>query len=46
VSTYVVKLLLVPALVAVGVLALATLLACRGLIGLCVDRDPEEDVSL
>jgi hypothetical protein len=43
VLTYTAKLLLVPALVVLATIGLATFLACRGLIGLYVAREPEED---
>jgi hypothetical protein len=43
VITYPSKLLLVPALVIVATVGLAMFLACRGLIGLCVAREAEED---
>ncbi|MGE5791338.1 MAG: hypothetical protein ACM36B_01515 [Bacteroidota bacterium] len=41
--TYTAKLLLVPALVVLATIGLLTFLACRGLIGLCGAREPEED---
>jgi hypothetical protein len=43
VLTYTAKLLFVPALVALATVGLLTFLACRGLIGLCTDRQSEED---
>jgi hypothetical protein len=43
VLTYVTKLLVVPALLAVAVIALMTLLACRALIGSCTRREAEEE---
>jgi hypothetical protein len=43
VLTYTAKLLFVPALVVVATIGLVTFLACRGLIGLCAAREPEED---
>jgi hypothetical protein len=43
VLTYTAKLLLVPALVVLATIGLLTFLACRGLIGLCAAREPEED---
>ena len=42
---YAAKLLLVPALVAVATLGLVMLLACRGLIGLCVPAEPQDEVA-
>jgi hypothetical protein len=45
VLTYAGKLLLVPALVVVATIGLLTFLACRGLIGLCVAREVEEDLA-
>ena len=41
--TYAAKLALVPALVVLATVGLLTFLACRGLIGLCAARVPEED---
>jgi hypothetical protein len=43
VLTYGGKLLLIPTLVAVGVLGLLLFLSCRALIGACVRRRAEED---
>ncbi len=43
--TYVTKLLVVPALFAVALAGLVTFLGCRALIGLCVRREPEEDLA-
>jgi hypothetical protein len=43
VLTYTAKLLFVPALVVLATFGLVTFLACRGLIGLCAAREPEED---
>jgi hypothetical protein len=45
VLTYVSKLLIVPALVVVALTGLVAFLGCRALIGLCVRRDPEEDLA-
>ena len=41
--TYTAKLAFVPALVVLATIGLLTFLACRGLIGLCAARKPEED---
>ena len=43
--TFTAKLLFVPALVALATVGLVMFLACRGLIGLCVAREPEEDLA-
>ena len=43
--TYAGKLLFIPALVALATIGLLMFLACRGLIGLCVAREPEEDLA-
>ena len=43
--TYLTRLFVVPALVAVALVGLVTFLACRALIGLCVGREPEEDTA-
>jgi hypothetical protein len=43
VLTYVTKLLILPALLAVGIAALVTLLGCRALIGLCTRRAADEE---
>jgi hypothetical protein len=43
--TYAARLLLIPALVAVATLGLVLFLACRGLIGLCVPAEPQEEVA-
>jgi len=45
VLTFTAKLLFIPALVALATIGLLTFLACRGLIGLCVAREPEEDLA-
>lgn len=44
--TYTAKLLLIPALVVMATLGLVMFLACRGLIGLCVPGEPEEDPTV
>ena len=44
--TYTAKLLLIPALVVMATLGLVMFLACRGLIGLCVPREAEEDPAV
>ena len=41
--TYTAKLAFVPVLVVLATIGLLTFLACRGLIGLCASREPEED---
>ena len=41
--TYTAKLAFVPVLVVLATIGLLTFLACRGLIGLCAAREPEED---
>lgn len=43
--TYVTELLIVPALFAVAVVALVTLLGCGALIGVCTRRDAAEEMS-
>ena len=43
--TFTAKLLFIPALVVLATVGLVTFLACRGLIGLCVAREPEEDLA-
>lgn len=43
--TFTAKLLFIPALVALATVGLVMFLACRGLIGLCVAREPEEDLA-
>ena len=43
--TFTAKLLFIPALVALATVGLVMFLACRGLIGLCVAREPEEELS-
>jgi hypothetical protein len=45
VLTYLVKLAIVPALFAVALAALVTLLGCRALIGMCTRREVEEEVA-
>jgi hypothetical protein len=45
VLTFTAKLLFIPALVALATVGLVMFLACRGLIGLCVAREPEEDLA-
>jgi hypothetical protein len=45
VLTFTAKLLFIPALVALATMGLVLFLACRGLIGLCVAREPEEEVA-
>jgi len=45
VLTFAAKLLFIPALVALATVGLVMFLACRGLIGLCVAREPEEDLA-
>jgi hypothetical protein len=45
VLTTLTKLLIVPALFAVALAALVTLLGCRALIGLCTRREAEQLVS-
>lgn len=40
---YTAKLAFVPVLVVLATIGLLTFLACRGLIGLCAGREPEED---
>jgi hypothetical protein len=45
VLTYLTRLFVVPALVAVALVGLVTFLACRALIGLCVRREPEEEAA-
>jgi hypothetical protein len=44
VLTSLTKLLIVPALFAVALAALATLLGCRALIGMCTRREVPEDL--
>lgn len=41
--TYTAKLAFVPVLVVLATIGLLAFLACRGLIGLCAAREPEED---
>ena len=43
--TYGSKLLLVPTLVAVGLLGLLAFVVCRALIAACVRREAEEDAT-
>ena len=43
--TFTAKLLFIPALVALATVGLVMFLACRGLIGLCVAREVEEDLA-
>jgi len=45
VLTFTAKLLLIPALVALATFGLVMFLACRGLIGLCIAREPEQDLA-
>ncbi len=42
--TYLAKLLIVPALFAVALAALVTLVGCRALIGVCTRREAQEDL--
>lgn len=43
--TYLTKLLIVPALVVVALAGLVAFFGCRALIGVCVRREPEEDLA-
>ena len=43
--TYGGKLLIVPTLVAIGLLGLLAFFVCRALIGLCVRPEPEDDAA-
>jgi hypothetical protein len=45
VLTYTAKLAFLPALVVLATFGLLTFLACRGLIGLCAAREPDEDLA-